>query len=197
MLIQAKSPIAAAAITIALLFAASVPASAQRWSVMPIAISKRHRAVTVAEVITGSLIPQLRFRTGFGLHSTFRIDPQLFLGGFRQFQFGGVSFGISRPWPKGWRANDDVYVDNVDGSYMLCNRRKPDLRMPITVENCESCGVPPVTDGVPTLLPGQSIAEVVAVLGSPTQIISLGAKQIHLYPNMKVVFLDGRMVEAI
>jgi hypothetical protein len=45
----------------------------------------------------------------------------------------------------------------------------------------------------PTVALGQSISQVTAVMGAPTQIIDLGPKKIYKYPDMKVIFVDGKV----
>ena len=50
---------------------------------------------------------------------------------------------------------------------------------------------------VTTLARGQTIAQVVSILGAPARAVDLGAKQIYLYQNMKVTFLYGRMSDVI
>jgi len=47
----------------------------------------------------------------------------------------------------------------------------------------------------PTLSLGQTPDEVVAVAGQPNRIVDLGAKKIYTYPDMKVYFQDGRVVD--
>ncbi len=167
-------------------------------------------------------IPENHFASNFGRNHEFHVGRQLMMGGRRSFRFGGVAFGISRPWPAGWVETDALYVDYVGGNYTLCNRRLPGVQIPVDVDSCPTCGVPvapqplcdncsPATmvpmntaectqcasDGVPTLARGQSIAEVVSILGTPVRAFNMGFKQIYLYQNMKVVFINGRMIEAI
>jgi hypothetical protein len=43
---------------------------------------------------------------------------------------------------------------------------------------------------------GQSIDQVTAALGSPTRIIDLGAKKIYTYPDMKVIFQNGKVSDV-
>jgi len=44
----------------------------------------------------------------------------------------------------------------------------------------------------PAISPGMTIDQVVAVLGQPDKIADLGSKKIYVYPNQKVVFIDGK-----
>ena len=108
---------------------------------------------------------------------------------------------------------------------MLCNRAYPGIRIPVSVEQCatcapvaamapqcDSCNPAPMMAAVPasctqcasanpdataTLSAGQTIAEVVAILGAPARAVDLGSKQIYLYQNMKVTFIDGRMSDVL
>ncbi|NYF78413.1 hypothetical protein [Granulicella arctica] len=48
----------------------------------------------------------------------------------------------------------------------------------------------------PTVALGQSTAQVTSILGPPKQIIDLGSKQIYKYPDMKVVFIDGKVSDV-
>ena len=43
---------------------------------------------------------------------------------------------------------------------------------------------------------GQTIPEVVAIMGQPKQIVDLGAKKTYSYPNMKVLFVDGKVSDV-
>ena len=47
-----------------------------------------------------------------------------------------------------------------------------------------------------TISLGQTEEEVVAILGEPKKIVNLGAKQIYYYPDMKVVFTDGKVADV-
>lgn len=47
-----------------------------------------------------------------------------------------------------------------------------------------------------TIALGQTMAEVKAILGEPTNVVDLGAKKTFVYPNMKVVFVDDKVVDV-
>jgi hypothetical protein len=47
-----------------------------------------------------------------------------------------------------------------------------------------------------TIAIGQSIDAVTAKMGNPTRIIDLGAKKIYTYPDMKVIFLNGKVSDV-
>jgi hypothetical protein len=168
-------------------------------------------------------IPDYHFRSHFGGDHEFHINPRMMLAGghegHRRFQFGGVRFGMVEPWPAAWRETDAMYVDYIGGAYMLCNRAFPSVRVPVNIEDCAECDPAPMAAtcdscapapaaactecassnnaGIATLARGQTIAEVVAILGAPARAVDLGAKQVYLYPNMKVTFLYGRMSDVI
>jgi hypothetical protein len=171
-------------------------------------------------------IPDHDFGSHFGRDHEFHMNPRMLLAGgqdgHRRFQFGGVRFGIVEPWPVAWRETDALYVDYIGGAYMLCNRAFPAVRVPVSIEDCAACAPAPAPEtatcdsctpapvesctqcaspsnaaGVTTLARGQTIAEVVSILGAPARAVDLGAKQIYLYQNMKVTFLYGRMSDVI
>ena len=50
--------------------------------------------------------------------------------------------------------------------------------------------------GTPTVALGQTIDQVTAIMGSPKQIVDLGPKQIYKYPDLKVVFIDGKVSDV-
>jgi hypothetical protein len=47
-----------------------------------------------------------------------------------------------------------------------------------------------------TISLGQSIDEVVAILGEPLRVADLGAKKIYSYRDLKVTFVDGRVSDV-
>jgi hypothetical protein len=47
-----------------------------------------------------------------------------------------------------------------------------------------------------TIQAGQTIDEVVATLGKPEKIVNLGAKQIYVYKDLKVTFMDGKVSDV-
>ena len=48
----------------------------------------------------------------------------------------------------------------------------------------------------PTIALGQTPDQVTASFGQPTRIVDLGAKQIYTYPDMKVIFKDGKVSDV-
>jgi hypothetical protein len=58
-------------------------------------------------------------------------------------------------------------------------------------------GPPPAgSTGTPTISIGQSINDVVGIMGSPKQIVDLGAKKIYVYKDMKIIFLNERVSDV-
>jgi hypothetical protein len=47
-----------------------------------------------------------------------------------------------------------------------------------------------------TISMGQTIPQVVAIIGQPKQIIDLGSKKTYRYPDMKVIFIDGKVSDV-
>jgi hypothetical protein len=47
-----------------------------------------------------------------------------------------------------------------------------------------------------TIALGQSKDEVAAALGQPQKIVNLGAKEIYIYPDMKVTFVNGKVADV-
>ena len=47
-----------------------------------------------------------------------------------------------------------------------------------------------------TITLGQSIEQVTAILGQPSQIVDLGARKIYVYPSLKITFNDGQVADV-
>jgi hypothetical protein len=47
-----------------------------------------------------------------------------------------------------------------------------------------------------TIALGQTKDEVVAILGQPKKIVNLGAKEMYYYPDMKVIFTNGKVSDV-
>jgi hypothetical protein len=48
----------------------------------------------------------------------------------------------------------------------------------------------------PTIQLGQTIEEVVAQMGNPTRIADLGQRKTYFYPDMKIIFVDGKVSDV-
>jgi hypothetical protein len=57
-------------------------------------------------------------------------------------------------------------------------------------------GAAPAAGGSVNISIGQSIDAVTAALGPPAKIIDLGVKKIYTYPDMKVIFMNGRVSDV-
>jgi len=58
----------------------------------------------------------------------------------------------------------------------------------------QSAPAPPVP--TQTISLGQTIEQIVAAMGQPKQLVDLGAKKIYTYPNLKIVFVNGKVTEV-
>jgi hypothetical protein len=47
-----------------------------------------------------------------------------------------------------------------------------------------------------TIALGQTTDQVIAILGQPQKIVNLGAKQIYYYPDMKIIFTNGKVTDV-
>ena len=56
----------------------------------------------------------------------------------------------------------------------------------------------PAADAAPpaTVEIGQTVDDVIGILGQPTKIINLGPKQIYVYKDLKVTFIKGKVTDA-
>ncbi|WP_260706460.1 hypothetical protein [Edaphobacter flagellatus] len=59
-----------------------------------------------------------------------------------------------------------------------------------------SAFAPPPPASAPTIALGQTPDQVTSILGTPKQIVDLGSKKIYKYPDMKVVFTDGKVSDV-
>jgi hypothetical protein len=78
-------------------------------------------------------IPDAKFRASFGSGHTFHVNRSEFAGGARRFQYGGYWFGLVEPWPVGWLYTDSVYVDFLNGGYVLCDPVHPGVYLSINI----------------------------------------------------------------
>ena len=57
-------------------------------------------------------------------------------------------------------------------------------------------GPPPAQEPPKSIQLGQTIDQVKAILGQPEKTVNLGAKQIFVYKDLKVTFLDGKVSDV-
>jgi hypothetical protein len=50
--------------------------------------------------------------------------------------------------------------------------------------------------GTQTISLGQSINDVIDILGQPTRIADLGSKKVYVFKELKVTFVDGRVTDV-
>jgi hypothetical protein len=80
----------------------------------------------------GHRIAEDRFRGNFGREHQFHIGHPVMIGGQASFQFGGVWFGLVDAWPAAWLYTDAVYVDFVEGEYVLVNVAQPEVTVAVS-----------------------------------------------------------------
>jgi hypothetical protein len=80
----------------------------------------------------GHRIAEDRFRGSFGRAHQFHIGHPVMIGGQASFQFGGLWFGIVDPWPAAWLYTDAVYVDFINGGYVLVNVAHPEVTVAVS-----------------------------------------------------------------
>src|SRR5271170_6978609 len=112
-----------------------VNAGGQQHAQRTAAEEQKQRSVPALRlsVRSESRIPDARFRSNFGRGHEFRIGSPVMVGGYSRFQYGGFWFGFVQPWPDGWYYTDDVYVDFIDGEYVLINPYYPGVQVGISV----------------------------------------------------------------
>jgi hypothetical protein len=80
----------------------------------------------------GRRLENREFNRNFGEGHRFR--PGWIGGGYDAFGYGGFTFGFLEPWPLGWSYDDDVYVMDIDGGYVLCNPLYPGITVGVIIE---------------------------------------------------------------
>jgi hypothetical protein len=78
-------------------------------------------------------IPDDRYRAHFGNAHSFRMIRPRMINGYQRFQYSGYWFGFNEQWPSDWYYTDDVYVEYVDSSYYLYNRRHPGIHITLNL----------------------------------------------------------------
>jgi len=81
----------------------------------------------------GGHIPDDKFHAQFGRQHTFVVNRPVVVEGQPRFQYGGYWFEIVDPWPVEWAYTDDVYIDYVDGDYLLFDLLHPGVRVAVFV----------------------------------------------------------------
>jgi len=81
----------------------------------------------------GQKIPDDKFRSNFGRQHTFRVQKPVVVEGQPRFQYGGYWFVMVDAWPAGWDYSDEVYVDYIDGEYVLIDLLHPGVQIAVFV----------------------------------------------------------------
>ena len=163
-------------------------------------------------MIRTARIPNEHFRSHFGREHEFHVRRAGLIGPSPLIRVGGIGFRLRSAWPMGWVDADPLYIDYTGGGYFLCNRMYPRVRVPVNVAECDTCQQEPVeaaqcsqcanapdenTAAVPpTITRGMVAGQVVAVLGTPKDVIDMGFRKIFLYDNLRVTFAGGRVIDA-
>ena len=112
----------------------------------------------------GHRIPEDRFRGSFGREHQFHIGHPVMIGGQASFQFGGFWFGIVDAWPAAWLYTDAVYVDFVEGGYVLVNVAHPEVEVAVSAGDAvTSCTVDPAVPAAAPVVAAPVVAAPVVV----------------------------------
>jgi hypothetical protein len=145
---------------------------------------------------TSSTVPQRKFVSGekFWITSYSITDKQVILlvysDPFNDVRYYGQ---IKFPFQKhSIPSADDVMKTIAE----VVDVQPPDNSAPDDV----SAGNQPAADNASatpkTIAMGQTKDEVVAALGQPQKMVNLGAKEIYIYPDMKVTFINGKVSDV-
>jgi len=77
-------------------------------------------------------IAEANWHEHFGHEHRFIYRPVIVEGRAR-FHYGGYWFVMARPLPPGWRSTDEVYVDYIDGGYVMCSPVHPGIHISINI----------------------------------------------------------------
>jgi hypothetical protein len=123
----------------------------------------------------GRQIPEDRFHASFGSAHEFHIGHPVMIGSQASFQFGGFWFGMVDPWPAAWLYSDPVYVDFVNGGYVLVNVAHPDVQLDLSAGDAvNTCNAPAATDD-------PAPAPTVAVVKAPVTVAYVAPVPVYSY----------------
>jgi hypothetical protein len=77
-------------------------------------------------------IEEANWHAHFGREHRFIYHPVI-VEGRPRFHYGGYWFVVARPLPPGWRYTDEVYVDYIDGGYVMCSPVHPGVHISINI----------------------------------------------------------------
>jgi hypothetical protein len=87
--------------------------------------------------------------------------------------------------------NQILEIDTSDSSQQQDQQQGQDAQAQQPQQQEAAPAGPP-----PTIQLGQSADEVTGLLGQPTKIVNLGAKQIYVYKDLKVTFIRGKVADV-
>jgi hypothetical protein len=90
--------------------------------------------------------------------------------------------------------DDDAKADDKGGDQQQAAGGDANQQQPAAADANQQ----PAADAPPpaTVEIGQSVDDVIGILGQPTKIINLGPKQIYVYKDLKVTFIKGKVTDA-
>lgn len=142
-----------------------------------------------------SQVPQRKFVSGekFWLVSSFVTDKQVILQVFSDAYGDTRYYGqLKFPFQKHTIPTPDELMKTIAE---VVTAEPPDAS---AANNAPPAEAPPDAAPAPpkTIALGQSKGEVAAALGQPQKTVNLGAKEIYLYPDMKVTFINGKVADV-
>jgi hypothetical protein len=87
--------------------------------------------------------------------------------------------------------DDDAKADDKGGDQQQAAGGDANQQQPAAAEQPAADAPPPATVEI-----GQTVDDVIGILGQPTKIINLGIKQIYVYKDLKVTFIKGKVTDA-
>jgi hypothetical protein len=120
-----------------------------------------------------------------GVYFVFYSDPYDNVRYYTQLKF---------PFPRGRFPPADDMMKTI-AEVLTVDTPAPDTSPPETAappsQPADQPAAPPKTIAV-----GQTIDQVVAILGQPQKIVNLGPKVMYYYPDMKVIFVNGKVADV-
>jgi len=121
-----------------------------------------------------------------GVYLLFYSDPFDNVRYFGQLKFP-VSKGAFPPADNMLKTIAEVVTDDSAQEAALADSAAPPAQAP---------GGQAPAPATKTITLGQTMDEVVGILGAPQKKVNLGTKEIYFYPDMKVVFISGKVADV-
>jgi len=140
-----------------------------------------------------STVPQRKFVSGekFWLVSSLVTDKQVILQVFSDAYGDTRYYGqIKFPFQKHTVPSPDELMKTISE---VVTAEPPDTANSVASQDP---GAPPAAAPPKTIALGQTKDDVSAALGTPQKVVNLGAKEIYLYPDMKVTFINGKVADV-